>query len=118
MRIQPPKLAYYACTFEEATHAVCNLGLRHCEPLPEPLSIYHFANPSDLMLFKLRFPREIVVQEDAALVLPRKRAEADQLVQQLSMGSRVTRIDLLGVYLWDTEDEFAFNEEVGQPIYS
>jgi hypothetical protein len=118
MRIQPPILAYYACTFEEATDAVCNRGLRYCEPLPEPVSIYHFTSPSDLMLFKLRFPREIVIQEDAALVPPRKRAAADQLVQQLSMGARVTRRDLLGVHLWDTEDEFAFNEEVGQPIYS
>src|SRR5918911_4926156 len=107
MLIQPPKLAYYACTFEEATDAVCNLGLLYCEPLP-PLSIYHFANPSDLMLFKLRFPREIVVQEDAALVPPRIEAEADQFVRQLRMGSRVTRIDVLGVYLWDTEDELAF----------
>ena len=34
------------------------------------------------------------------------------------MGSRVMQFDLLGVYLGDTDDELAFNQEVGQPICS
>jgi len=34
------------------------------------------------------------------------------------MSARVGRLDLLGVHLWDTEDELAFNDEVGQPVYS
>jgi hypothetical protein len=30
----------------------------------------------------------------------------------------VMQFDLLGVYLGDTDDELAFNQEVGQPICS
>ena len=82
------------------------------------MSAYQFTSRSDLTAFKLGFDGKITVLDCFALVPAHKRVEADQLVQQLNMGARVARLDLLAVYFWDTEDELAFNQEVGQPIYS
>jgi hypothetical protein len=113
MRIEQPKLAVYGCTYERAMDIVCDRGLRHCEPQPQPVSGYQFASESDLTLFGLMFAGEVEFEDPLAIVLPAQVDQVEEFLSHYGLKHRVKRFDLLPVLFWHTGDEQEFREEIG-----
>jgi hypothetical protein len=112
MRISPPEVVVYACTFDQATEIACSRALLHCEPQSHPMLLLEFKSGTDLLHFMFEFSEEVDFEGNFALVRPTYQDQVESFLAVSGIGSRVTRGELLAVMFWDTDDQTAFDTEL------
>jgi hypothetical protein len=112
MKISPPEVVVYACTFEHATEIICSRALLHCEPQSQPMLMLGFLNDTDLLHFMFAFAEEVDFEGRFALVRPTYQDQVERFLAVSGIGRRVTRGERLAVMFWDTDDKTAFDTEL------
>lgn len=112
MRISPPALFAYDCTFEKALDIIWTYRLRNCEPRSEPVLMLGFPDDADLLHFKMAFGEDIDFADEFAFVRPAYQGRIESFLAENGIESRVTRRELIAVTFWDTDDKVAFDAEL------
>lgn len=113
MRISPPSRALYACSFDEACDIKDRRSLNSCDPAAYPVCELSFQNDADAIHFALGFRQAVSIEENVAIISPSLQAKVDEFLVETGIEQRVVRRELLGMEFWDTDDEAAFDEELG-----
>jgi predicted P-loop ATPase/GTPase len=114
MTILPPKVTLYdGCTYEQALTIISDRKLRQCEAAPNPVVAICFDDDAARLAFKFWFYETTVFQDETALVSPAETRAVEVYILENELESRITRYDLLAVRFWDTEDQRAFEAELG-----
>jgi hypothetical protein len=114
MTISPPKLTLYdGCTYEQALTIISDRKLRQCEAAPNPVVAICFRDDAALFAFKIRFYEATVFQDETALVSPAETGAVEAYISENNLGSCITRADLLAMRFYDTDDQQAFETELG-----
>lgn len=112
MKNHTPKLVYYGQTLEQALDIICRRKLLNCEPESQPVQGLLFHDQNDLIACALVFNDDIEIEGKLVIMPSGLRSEIEDLVEQMSMESRVEWVGLLGMWFWNSDDEQAFNEEL------
>ena len=112
MRYHTPKLAYYGQTFDQAIEIICRRKLQACEADSQPVYGILFQSYSDLFACALVFNDSIEIEGSLVIIPAALKSEVKDLIEQMSMEDRVEWVELLGMWFWNSDDEFAFNQEL------
>ncbi|WP_204985765.1 hypothetical protein [Microvirga pakistanensis] len=115
MKNRTPKLVTYGCAYDKAVDIVCDRGLLHCEPLPEPFHGFCFADERDLTYVATAVAGEVEFYDNVVIGTPKQQAQIEEFIELIEAEARVERVDLLGVLFWNAVDETIFNEALGLP---
>jgi hypothetical protein len=112
MKYHTPKLIIYGQTYHQALDIICRRKLLNCEPESQPIQGLLFQDENNLIACALVFNDSIEILENLAIVPAAQKSEVEDLIEQMSMDSRVEWIELLGMWFWDSDVELAFSEEL------
>jgi hypothetical protein len=110
MRISPPAVVTYECSFEQAAEIYARHSLRHCEPLPLSIVALSFHADSDRLAFKLMFGETINFIDEVAITFPYDQDAVERFLDEQGVAHRVIRQEILWVSFWDSEDQAIFDQ--------
>jgi len=110
MKISPPTIMVYGCSFERACEIVSKHSLRNCGALPRPVVGLSFQTDADSIAFKLALGEDIEFDTEVAIVFPHHQDLVEGYLSESGIGSRVFRYELLGMEFWDANDLAVFDQ--------
>jgi hypothetical protein len=111
-----PKINLYVGSLDDAYTLICQKGLTHCDPVPDPLWAYSFADDRDLILFVLDFGIEHWAGGNMMLIPERCMADAEAILRQWELSAYVHPCSLFWMEVWGEEDEAVLDAVFGEAL--